>query len=253
MRYLTIAAILLSICQPTLAQYLQHFSGEKFNYQLTVKTLTNAYGLFGVKKGEAQLSIKTSTDQRINLEAEAIIFNNQKKNDVFLRNSAKIFIEQNKVKHFEYQFTDSTTHYWLVNNHQHKVYHYNQEGFVDSLVLLYEPREIITAVLYLMNNGSIALGKIYSTYFINSDSGGYCHWEELKTVVDKNKEKIKIGDLEIECFRLTFSFINKISLGSHYTLGEPVIWLSQVGRPLKIKVVLYWHLLPIAVITGEYH
>lgn len=246
-----IIMFLLTICQPTLAQYLQHFSSEKFNYQLTVKTLTNVYGLFGVKRGEAQLSIKTETNQRINLEVQAVIFNNQEKNEIFLKNAANIFIEQGQLKNFGYQLTDSTVNYWLVNNHQHQVYHYNQERVVDSLALLYEPREIITAVLYLMNNGSINLGKTYSTYFINADSGGYCHWEELEVVVAKDKEKIKINDLEIECFRLTFSFANKINLGGHYRLGEPVIWLTAVGRPIKVKVKLYWGFIPVTIITGQ--
>lgn len=246
-----IIVFLLSLCQPTLAQYLQNFSGEKFDYQLKVKTFTNAYGLFGSNKGEAELLITLPFNDSQLIKVKAVIYKNQEKEIYWLKNSVTVKINQQKLKNYEYQLTDSTKKIVIINYPSQQIFCYDQSKFLDSLSITHEPKEIITAILSLINTNHLNLGDTLITYFISHDSGGFSSWELLKARVGKKLETLEVNGIRVDCYYMIFSFNNRINLGGRYTISDPEIWVSLVGRPVKLRATLSWYFIPLAIITAE--
>lgn len=106
--------------------------------------------------------------------------------------------------------------------------------------------------MFLSDLSRTSLGGIPTTYYFTHDSTNRSRWEILQAEIEPAIKQIKISGYKIDCYQYTLKTQNKINLGGKYTLGEPVIWVAHnSGKPVKVKVTLYWKFFPVAIITGE--
>jgi len=236
------------------AQNLQLFCDQKLDYQVKLVTLKNVYGILGSSHGAANLTVRPITQNEYYFYLKAYVFKNEAKPTYWINNQAELIINNQQVRQAEYLLSDGTRQIWQVANPHRVIYHFNSEKFADSLIYNdeYVPRDALAAALNLIEIAKVKLGESRETYFFTHDSLSRSCWRKMTAKVDNKLQKIKLNKQKIECYHFIINAEEKINLGGSLTVGDPQIWVaSSSGKPVKVKVTLYWKFLPVAIITGE--
>lgn len=256
MKRLIIGLVILSVGRLASAQNLQLFTGQTLDYQLelvTIKRLYDFLGLFGSFKGQASFSVNDDHYEIYTAVMEAYVVKNENKNTYWLNNQARLVLNHNKLQEVTSILSDSTRQFWQVNEQKMQVFYYANDCLIDSLAIDgHQARDVITAALQLIDPAQAEPGKTLITSFFTHDSVRHSRWETLSAYIEPEIKTIKVTGKKITCYQYVFKTAEKINLGGEYTLGEPVVWVAkESGKPIKVKVKLYYGFFPVGILTGK--